>query len=69
LGLDSLYTFLQRTFGLFRGIKQCVLGWSAARHSTYGLNIYLQAMDHTPQRITVHAEILGSSNLITLLPL
>jgi len=44
-----------------------MLGWSAARHSKYGLNIYLQAMDHATQRITVHAEILGSSNLITLL--
>jgi len=67
LGLDSLYAFLQRTFSLSRGIKGCMLGWSAARHSKYGLNIYLQAMDHATQRITVHAEILGSSNLITLL--
>jgi hypothetical protein len=46
-----------------------MLGWSGARHSTYGLYIYLQAMDHTAQRITVHAEISGSSNLIAPLPL
>src|SRR5713101_3177735 len=43
------------------------LGWSTARRCTYGLNVYLQAVDHTTQRITVHAEILGRSNLITLL--
>src|SRR3989449_9448786 len=39
------------------------LGWSTARRCSYGLNVYLQALDHTTQRITV----LGISNLITLL--
>ena len=51
----------------FTESKARALGWSTARRSTYGLNVYLQAVDHTTQRITLYAEILGSSNLIILL--
>ena len=50
----------------FTESKARALGWSTARRSTYGLNVYLQAVDHTTQRITLYAEILGSSNLIIL---
>ena len=52
---------LQRTLILFHGVKGA-LGWSTARRCTYRLNVYLQAVDHKTQRITVYAEILGSSN-------
>jgi len=51
----------------FSRSQRRALGWSTARRCTYGLNVYLQAVDHTTQRITVYAEILGISNLITLL--
>src|SRR2546425_2073481 len=57
---------LQRTLILFHGVKGA-LGWSTARRCTYRLNVYLQAVDHKTQRITVYAEILGNSNLIILL--
>ncbi len=57
---------LQRTFILFHGVKGARWG-GRRRRCTYGLNVYLQVVDHKTQRITVYAKILGNSNLIILL--
>jgi hypothetical protein len=49
--------------------RAVALGWAPTRRRTYWLDVYLQILDDTTQRITVYTKISGSSKLITLLPL